>query len=81
MTINEAIKQLEVYKACFTLDYADVDALDMAIRSLEAWENVLKEIESHIDTIPRTRDIDFGQLIGLEASFLIINKHLKEVGK
>ena len=35
MTRKEAIKQLELYRACMLADWAEVEAYDMAINALE----------------------------------------------
>ncbi len=47
MTREEAIEQLKLTRAANKCNYADkyiLDAFDMAIKSLEAWEKVRMEI-------------------------------------
>lgn len=79
MTREEAIKILGEQKNSFLDEWVDygrvAEAYDMAIRSLEAWDNLVKEMEEeiyHYDAMP---DIWYG----ISESFDIIKKHLKEV--
>lgn len=78
LTVDEAIRILEEIK---TIDdglgqyIKDFDkAMNMAIRSLEAWEKVIDDIRES-DGIIDSEGIRYGYDIAL----LIIDKHLKEV--
>ncbi len=51
-------------------DYSGVEALDMAIRSLEAWDKVKEEL---------TDKATFDNVDDLVLCMRIIDKHLKEV--
>ena len=73
MTREEAIEYIKTN--CYG-EYCEDDwrnAMDMAIRSLEAWDNLVKEMEEeiyHYDAMP---DVWYG----ISESFDIIKKHLK----
>ena len=83
--IDEVIKKLEWALQNNTIEdiqsaYEYIIAIKTAIRSLEAWKKVKTEIKYNIDRIPRLKtDIDDGEINGLEAAFIIINKYLQEV--
>ena len=68
MTREEAINVLD---AVYFLDADKQEALGMAIRSLEAWDEVLKKIEQ----LSHEWEYDLGYFRCLS----IINRHLKEV--
>lgn len=73
MTREEAIEQLKLTRAANKCNYADkyiLDAFDMAIRSLEAWEKIRKEIASDGQS-----DINAKYVLNL------IDKHLSEVNE
>ena len=53
----------------------DIEAFEMAIRSLEAWDNVLDEIEKA--PMPKDRMSFFAD--GTDVATIIIKKYLKEV--
>ena len=79
MTIEEAIAQLELTKKAFICNYADEyisEALDMAIRSLEAWEKV-REIFKAKATSEDWEYIHDLQI--WEDALEIIDKYLSEV--
>ena len=81
MTIEEAIRELEEDKAMYmprewieeldrdTPDGRLITALEVAIKSLEAWEKVKEEINSMPNIIYRWNAVE------------IIDKHLAEVKK
>ena len=66
MTVEEAISDLEQYAK----QWLGGEAIDMAIRSLEAWEKVKEEITQVYFTKPITVRNEV---------LAIIDKHLKEV--
>ena len=71
MTREEAIKQLEDLDNCYNqLSDNDREAKNMAIKALEAWDKVIKEInkKSKIGGVIYTQDVRE-----------IINKYLGEV--
>ena len=75
--MEEAIETInDNYPSSSKGEYEDLrNALNMAIRSLEAWDNLVKEMEGeicHYDAMP---DVWYG----ISESFDIIKKHLKEV--
>ena len=81
MTVEEAIKNLKEHKSAYTGCVADAEAnetLDIAIRSLEAWKNVQKEIYSQIDALDEIHE--FRDKKAYFKALDIINKYLKEVG-
>lgn len=79
-TIEEATKLLKMSEQAIWLkglEKEQKEAIDMAIKSLEAWEKVKEEIKYHADNIRYTdayRD-------GFEVSLKIIDKHLSEVSE
>lgn len=80
MTIEEAIEQLKLTRAANKCNYADkyiLDAFDMAIRSLEAWEKIRAEIgkESEVKTL----QLRWGEAMGLNKAIEIIDNHLEEL--
>lgn len=89
MTIEEAIRELEEDKAMYmprewieeldrdTPDGRLITALEMAIKSLEAWEKVKEEINELSELNHIGDHFDDCKLDVLK----IINKHLKEVEK
>ena len=77
MTREEAILRLEVLK-----DFSQNnelknmhEAIDMAIRSLEAWNSLEEEMETEIYSYDAFPDIWYG----ISESYDIIKKYLKEV--
>lgn len=88
MTREEAIRRIKdfgLHHAIKDLPYSmlTVEAFDMAIRSLEAWEKVKEEIKEKADFIRHSsghlKDYDAGQWKALLDALEIIDKHLKEV--
>lgn len=81
MTIQEALELLKDDELADGEEDADKfnEAYNMAIRSLEAWEKVIKEIQEHESKIPYK--VYDGIHEGLEEALKIIDKHLKEVEK
>lgn len=76
MTIEEAIKILKgAIKKPNTEDGYLGQAVTMAIRSLEAWDNLVKEMEEEMYSYDAMPDVWYG----ISESFDIIKKHLKEV--
>jgi hypothetical protein len=79
MTIDEAIDILSdnyvFTHACETSEEEQGQALDMAIRSLEAWKGV-KADTAKLETNP---DIETSFWAGFYGVIGIINKHLKGV--
>lgn len=85
MTREEAIRMIERIKDRINWEVVDsqkkMDALNMAIKSLEAWSKVMKEInESFINN-----DLDFGEETYYNSALVdvleIIDKHLPEVSE
>ena len=72
MTRQEAIEQLKVYRACMSVDGADVEAYNMAIQALEQ-ENVLDEMFENIKT-----EIDFIPTYGAKFADGSINVHVNK---
>ena len=90
MTIEQAIQRLKEHKILFSNDHGwdetTIQALDIAIKSLEMWDEVKKEIlsksiiKTHSDGLKSACDIYLsGFSDGLESAFDIIEKHLKEI--
>lgn len=76
MTREEAIKILKgAIKKPNTEDGYLGQAVTMAIRSLEAWDNLEKEMEEEIYSYDAFPDIWYG----ISESYDIIKKYLKEV--
>ena len=56
------------------------NSVDMAVKSLEAWEKVRTEIETEANAYPYGREYYLDMKIeGLETALEIIDKHLKGV--
>lgn len=77
MTREEAILRLEVLK-----DFSQNnelknmhEAIDMAIRSLEAWDNLEEEMEVEMYSYDAFPDIWYG----ISEAYDIIKKYLKEI--
>lgn len=76
MTREEAIKILKgAIKKPNTKDGYLGQAVTMAIRSLEAWDNLEKEMEEEIYSYDAFPDIWYG----ISESYDIIKKYLKEI--
>ena len=77
MTIKEALEYLDTIPTIGE----QVDALEIAIRSLEAWEKVRKEIDECIIDY----DLDFGNEMFYNNAILdvlkIIDNHLAEMSE
>lgn len=82
---REAIRRLKnilshavhtIGEETFTMSLDDGIAVKMAIKSLEAWELVKKEIED-IDVFGD--ELSSGELLAYAECLRIINKHLEEV--
>ena len=52
-------------------------AVDMAIKSLEAWEKVRAEIEKESEV--KTLQLHWGEAMGLNKAIEIIDKHISEL--
>ena len=77
MTVAEAIEWINTHHY-MELDDEHSEVMRMAVRSLEAWENVKEDILKSIDMIENQHPtITIGYMISL----MIIDKHLKEVMK
>lgn len=74
MTKEEVIKELENMKK-FNYTLAPLEVFDMAIRSLEAWDSLEKEMEEEIYSYDAFPDIWYG----ISEAYDIIKKYLKEV--
>lgn len=74
MTVEEAIKGIHTLTDRISLADDRQDAIAMAIKSLEAWEKVVEEIED-LDT-----NFEFEGFYRCQSEVAkIIDKHLKEV--
>lgn len=90
MTIEEAIdynKNLRMYmeisdknQPCKFLKENHI-ALDMAIKSLEAWKKVKEEIKNQLELMNEVYSNNINYLIGMEEAQKIIDKHLSEVSE
>lgn len=87
MTIEEALKQLGELKFALSgtdEQFLDIVALDMAIRSLEAWQKVREEIGKEVectDVSLKYREYQLGVDYGLGFALGVIDKALGEVGE
>ena len=76
MTNKEAIFELIKYRRKLKEDSTiDAEPFDIAIRSLEAWDNLVKEMEEEIYYYDAFPDIWYG----ISEAYDIIKKYLKEV--
>lgn len=76
MTREEAVKNLKgAIKKPNTEDGYLGQAITMAIRSLEAWDNLEKEMEEEIYSYDAFPDIWYG----ISEAYDIVKKYLKEV--
>ncbi|MBQ2173978.1 MAG: hypothetical protein II453_02535 [Alphaproteobacteria bacterium] len=76
MTNKEAIFELIKYRRKLEEDSTiDAEPFDIAIRSLEAWDNLVKEMEEEIYSYDAFPDIWYG----ISEAYDIIKKYLKEV--
>ena len=79
MTIEEALYYLDTIPTIGE----QVDALEMAIKSLEAWKKIKEEIKEKADFIRHSsghlKDYDAGQWKALLDALEIINWHFTEV--
>ena len=82
MSIEEAIKGIHTLTERISLADDRQDAIAMAIKSLEAWEKVKKEIDDSISVCESDAMRDTwcdGELAGFLQSKDIINRNLSEV--
>ena len=81
MTREQAIQTINNnYPSSSKGEYEDLrNALNMAIRSLEAWDKVMKEMEEKLHFYDGMHDAMPNILYGISESFDIIKKHMKEV--
>lgn len=75
MTIEQAIIELNFLGRGLHKDFNSAKAVRTAIRSLEAWNNLEKEMEEEIYSYDAFPDIWYG----ISESYDIIKKYLKEV--
>ena len=79
MTIEETIGRIQDHKIIHKMNEPRAvhisEALDMAIRSLEAWEKVKAEIQKYQD--PTKKECQFDSALNL--CLKIIDKHTREV--
>jgi len=76
MTVAEAIKKLEIARFAFKPESEAFASINMAIRSLEAWDKVRTEIEENRDDWIKGLDPEWHTY---DRCIAIINKHLKGV--
>lgn len=74
---NYTINQLR--NLTLNLSSDEIEALDKAIKSLEAWDKVKKEMLSQSIIKTHTESYVSGFSDGLERAFDIIQEHLKEI--
>jgi hypothetical protein len=87
MTREEAIKRLKIeiddytpFKDKWDGAKEDVEALTMAIKSLEVWDKVIEEIQQLKTIAENEHNVFFKAYIdGIDRSLEIIQKHLGEV--
>lgn len=89
-TIEEATKLLKMSEQAIWLkglEKEQKEAKDMAIKSLEAWEKIRKDIKAESDELMAKRHIgdrDFwnsGRIYAFGEVLVLIDKHLSEVSK
>ena len=73
MTIEQTKEVLENHTQHF-VPTEDIQALNIAIKSLEAWDKVIKELDEQYDDV-----YDFYYQQGIEFALELIKKHLKEI--
>lgn len=85
MTREEAIRMIERIKDRINWEVVDsqkkMDALNMAIKSLEAWEKVKTEIGATLEHHEEFYNNNLSYRYGMEATLEIIDKHLAEVSE
>ena len=86
MTIDGAIKVLIAANRMPSINDGYLgEAIEMAIKSLEAWELVKQEIEQKASLAKRLRSVDLsddwysGECFAYKEAMEIIDKHLSEV--
>lgn len=72
---TELIKDIDIPKSAKT-ELANQKALHFAIRSLQAWEEVLKELEAEKNKSYESWGVNY---LGLKRAINIINQHLAEI--
>lgn len=84
MTRDEATRILVRIKDQINFEWVDsqrkMDALNTAIRSLEAWDDVTAEFAMAVPWCIDTEE-DRAYMEGLNTGYHIVQKHLKEVEK
>ena len=85
MTLEEALKQLGELKFALSgtdEQLLDIVALEMAIRSLEAWQKVIDEINKEKEDAMFKPNSDFydGVFYALGFTLGVIDKELEKVG-
>ena len=85
MTLEEALKQLGELKFALSgtdEQLLDIVALEMAIRSLEAWQKVIDEINKEKEDAMFKPNSDFydGVFYALGFALGVIDKELEKVG-
>lgn len=82
MTNDEAIKLLKMSDQAIWLkglEKEQNEAIEMAIKSLEAWEKVKEELKAKRNEYSDCGLV--GSALGISRSMDIIDKHLKEVSE
>lgn len=81
MTIEQAMQRLKEHKILFAHDHGydetTIHALDIAIKSLEAWDKVIKEIEDDEQMAFMYGSIDM--YTGIKESREVVEKYKKEI--
>lgn len=75
MSTENAIIELKFLKRGLHKDFDSAKAIDMAIRSLEEWNNLVKEMEEEMDYYDAIPDIWYG----ISEAFDVIKKHFGKV--
>lgn len=75
-TIEETIRGLKEVRKMFTGYKPNEEMFDMAIRSLEAWELVIKDIRKK-----QSNAGDPSEYCGMRMALEIIDEHLQEVNE
>ena len=78
MTREEAIKYLSEFKNA-SWDGMPEETLDIAIKSLEAWDKVIEIIHTNREHTKGTSEFGQGKIYGLDMAEEIIDRHLREV--
>ena len=78
MTREQAIQRLKEHKILFSNDHGwdttTIQALDIAIKSLNMWDKVIKELDEQYDDV-----YDFYYQQGIEFALELIKKYKKEI--